>query len=350
MSELSRAINATDEEIASALKHAHLPSLINVLVHLTGDSTLLDKSIKPAPMTIGGTPPGYPEEIENRIHDLALKTLIHGRDHGFEDHPVNETLLLEMISFIAGVELTDEYIPYALDELNIAPKQEESPLEPAVTRNFHVAIVGGGMSGLLAGIRMQELGVDFTIFEKNADVGGTWYENRYPGCRVDSPNHVYSYSFKPKDWPQHFSDRNALLGYFQETADEYGLREHTRFETEVRELRFNEGTSTWEIKVAGPNGVETTVANAVIAATGQLNRPKMPDLDGIEDFKGPWFHSAEWDHTIPAGRKTRRHHRYRCLRISIYAGSREGSRRCKGVHANPTLGRDESCVPRVHHR
>ncbi|MCE2405883.1 MAG: NAD(P)/FAD-dependent oxidoreductase [Pseudomonadales bacterium] len=303
MSELSRAVNATDEEIASALKHAHLPSLINVLVHLTGDSTLLDKSIKPAPMTIGGTPPGYPEELENRIHDLALQTLIHGRDHGFEDHPVDETLLLDMINFIAGVELTDEYIPYALDELNIAPKPEEPPLEPAVTRNFHVAIIGGGMSGLLAGIRMQELGVDFTIFEKNADVGGTWYENRYPGCRVDSPNHVYSYSFKPKDWPQHFSDRNALLGYFQETADEYGLRAHTRFETEVRELRFNVGTSTWEIEVEGPNGVETTVANAVIAATGQLNRPKMPDLEGIEDFKGPWFHSAEWDHTVPLAGK-----------------------------------------------
>ena len=113
MTELSRAINASDEEIERALQHAHLPSLINVLVHLTGDATLLDKSIKPLPMTIGGTPPPYPEEIENRIRKLALETLIHGRDHGFEDHPVEESLLLEMINFITGVELTEEYIPYA---------------------------------------------------------------------------------------------------------------------------------------------------------------------------------------------------------------------------------------------
>ncbi|MCY4095751.1 MAG: NAD(P)/FAD-dependent oxidoreductase, partial [Gammaproteobacteria bacterium] len=270
MSELSRVINAGDEEIERALQYAHLPSLINVLVHLTGDSTLLDKSIKPQPLTIGGTPPPYPEDIETRIRELALKTLIHGRDHGFEDHPVEESLLLEMINFITGVELTEEYIPYALDELNIAPKQKEPPLSPDQAQDFHVAIIGGGMSGLLAGIRMQELGVKFTIFEKNADVGGTWYENRYPGCRVDSPNHVYSYSFKPNDWPQYFSDQNTLLGYFQETADEFGLRNHTRFETEVRSLRYESNASTWEIEVDGTNGLETVVANAVITATGQL--------------------------------------------------------------------------------
>lgn len=298
MSELSRAINASDEEIERALQHAHLPSLINVLVHLTGDATLLDKTIKPEPMTIGGRLPTYPEEIETSIRRLALKTLIHGRDHGFEDHPLETSLLLKMINFIAGVELTDEYIPYALDELNIAPKPKEQPLSSSVAGNFHVAIIGGGMSGLLAGIRMQELGVDYTIFEKNADVGGTWYENRYPGCRVDSPNHVYSYSFKPKDWPQHFSDQKTLLSYFQETADEFELREHIRFETEVSSLRYDTGSSVWEIQVEGPNGEETVNANAVIAATGQLNRPKMPDLAGISDFKGNWFHSAEWDHNV----------------------------------------------------
>ena len=298
MSELSRVINASDEEIEQALQHAHLPSLINVLVHLTGDATLLDKSIKPQPLTIGGTPPPYPEEIETRIRELALKTLIHGRDHGYKDHPVDESLLLEMINFITGVELTEEYIPYALDELNIAPKVKEPPLNPDQTQAFHVAIIGGGMSGLLAGIRMQELGVEYTIFEKNADVGGTWYENRYPGCRVDSPNHVYSYSFKPNDWPQHFSDQRTLLGYFQETADEFGLRDHIRFETEVRSLRFDTDASTWQVEVDGPNGVETVVSNAIIAATGQLNRPKMPDIEGIDDFQGDWFHSAEWDHSV----------------------------------------------------
>ena len=154
------------------------------------------------------------------------------------------------------------------------------------------------MSGLLAGIKLQELGINFTIFEKNADVGGTWYENRYPGCRVDSPNHVYSYSFKQKDWPQHFSDQKTLLGYFQNTADEYSLRDHIRFETEVLELRFDAAASKWHIDTISPNGAETTVVNAVIAATGQLNRPKMPDLDGIEDFTGDWFHSAQWKHDI----------------------------------------------------
>ena len=204
------------------------------------------------------------------------------------------------------------------------------------------------MSGLLAGIRMQELGVQYTIFEKNADVGGTWYENRYPGCRVDSPNHVYSYSFKPKDWPQHFSDQNTLLGYFQETADEYGLRDHIRFETEVSSLRYDTDTSTWNIEVNGPNGAESVVANAVIAATGQLNRPKMPDIAGVEDFQGDWFHSAEWDHSVSMAGK----------RVGIIGTGAsafqftpevvKGSVGRHGLHENTPLGRDQPDLSRVH--
>ena len=90
------------------------------------------------------------------------------------------------------------------------------------------------MSGMLAAIRLQAGGHAFTIVEKNADVGGTWLENTYPGCRVDNPNHIYSYSFEPNhDWPQHFSTQPVLLAYFRRVADKYGLRKHIRFETEV---------------------------------------------------------------------------------------------------------------------
>ncbi len=298
MNEPFSALNASDEEIENALEHAHLPSLVNVLVHLTGDAELLHNTIEPVPMTVGKTPDPYPQAVEAKIRKLALETLINGRDHGFKDHPVSDALLLSMMNFITGVELSDAYIPYAMSELNIATQAEPSPIEAAKVNGFHVAIIGGGMSGLLAGIRMQELGVPFTIFEKNADVGGTWYENRYPGCRVDSPNHVYSYSFKPKDWPQHFSDQKTLLKYFQETADEFGLRKHIRFESEVTTLRYDASSLTWDLELRTSNGIDSAKANAVITATGQLNRPKMPDLNGIDSFKGPWFHSAEWDHHV----------------------------------------------------
>jgi 4-hydroxyacetophenone monooxygenase len=136
------------------------------------------------------------------------------------------------------------------------------------------------------------------VIEKNADVGGTWFENTYPGCRVDSPNHTYSYSFEPNDWPQHFSDQKTLLGYFRRVADQYSIRDMIRFNTEVESATYDEATGTWQVAVrpAGGGPTEVLTANAVIAATGQLNRPRWPDIPGQDRFEGVAFHSAQWEH------------------------------------------------------
>lgn len=291
-------ISASDEEIARALQDAHLPSLINSLIHLTGDRSLLETDIRPRPMTIGSNPSPYPPNLEASIRERALDVIKSGRDDGFETHDIDNTLVLGMMNFITGVELSDDYIPYLLQELDVNPKPKTTPAVSKSGRDFHVLIIGAGMSGLLAAIKMQELGIRFTIIEKNEDVGGTWFENRYPGCRVDSPNHVYSYSFKSSDWPQHFSDQKTLLRYFQDTADEFQLRGNIRFQTEVTSLRYENGDATWAVEVETDGGKETIQANAVISAVGQLNRPKLPDLEGIATFEGPSFHSAEWDHSV----------------------------------------------------
>jgi 4-hydroxyacetophenone monooxygenase len=162
---------------------------------------------------------------------------------------------------------------------------------------FRVIVIGAGMSGLLSAIRLKEAGIDFEVIEKNADVGGTWYENTYPGCRVDSANHVYSYSFRPQDWPQHFSAQAVLHDYFSRCATDYGLRETIRFETEVIAARFDESAKLWRIEVrCSDASTETLHANAIISAVGQLNRPQLPDLPGRDAFAGVSFHSAEWQH------------------------------------------------------
>ena len=98
---------------------------------------------------------------------------------------------------------------------------------------FTVGIIGAGMSGIAAGHRLGQAGIDYVVFEKNPDVGGTWFENTYPGCRVDVPNHLYSYSFAQTDWGQHFSSQDVLLDYFRRCADELGVRDHVRFEVRV---------------------------------------------------------------------------------------------------------------------
>ncbi len=147
---------------------------------------------------------------------------------------------------------------------------------------------------------MQQAGIEFVIVEKNDDVGGTWFENSYPGCRVDNPNHNYSYSFAQRhDWPLHFSTQDVLLDYFRQCADAFGLRDRIRFRTEVLAATWSEDDARWTVRVRTPDGDEEALeANALISAVGQLNRPNFPDIAGRESFAGPTFHSAAWNHDL----------------------------------------------------
>ncbi|MFD0735545.1 flavin-containing monooxygenase [Planotetraspora mira] len=155
-------------------------------------------------------------------------------------------------------------------------------------------------AGLLAGHRLDQAGIPYTIVEKNDDVGGTWLENTYPGCRVDVSSHLYNYSFfTHDDWPHYFSSQDVLLDYFRQFADRNGIREHIRFGTEVLAAEFDDDTCTWTVRVRTPSGdTEVLGAQAVISAVGQLNRPSYPRIEGRDDFTGPSFHSARWDHGI----------------------------------------------------
>ena len=162
-----------------------------------------------------------------------------------------------------------------------------------------VAVVGAGMSGLLAAHRLRQAGIDVVVLEKNADVGGTWLENTYPGCRVDVANNLYSYSFAQTAWPQHYSSQDVLLGYFRRFAEAFDLRSLIRFSTEVVEATWSEDDQRWTVRTRAADGTEDeVVADAVISAVGQLNRPRYPDIEGMGDFDGPAFHSARWDHSV----------------------------------------------------
>ena len=156
------------------------------------------------------------------------------------------------------------------------------------------------MSGLLAAHRLTQAGIPFTILEKNGDVGGTWLENVYPGCRVDNPNHNYSYSFAQRhDWPFHFSTQDVLLRYFRECADAFAVRPHVRFDTEVLRAEWSEADARWRVHTRAADGREDVLeAEVLISAVGQLNRPRYPDIEGFGTFTGPAFHSATWDHGV----------------------------------------------------
>ena len=303
------------EPLDQALETAHLPALSAALVHLTGDTGWLRPEWRPTytPLSRGET--GVPEEEQAKMRaaaKVAITAYLTGKAP-MAAIPAPD-VVHQMMNFVAGAEIPEGYGEFLTDELAIDGHSSKDPdwTAPelkAAARKLNVLVVGAGMSGLLSAIRLTQAGVPFEIVDKNPDVGGTWLENTYPGCRVDSSNHIYSYSFEPNHfWPQHFSTQPVLLDYFRGVAGRYDLKKKVRFEAVVEEMAWDEARSVWRARLKTPSGIEHVEANAVVTAVGQLNRPRYPDIKGRESFVGPSFHSAEWRHEVDLAGKIGRAH------------------------------------------
>lgn len=168
-----------------------------------------------------------------------------------------------------------------------------------VTADYDVIIVGAGFSGLYLLHRLRDdLGLRVKVIEKAADVGGTWYWNRYPGARCDSESHIYCYSFNDEileewQWSQRYPEQPEVLEYLRFVADHLELRPDIEFETEVTSATFNESAGAWEIRT--DQGTRES-AQFFVTAVGCLSKPFYPDFDGIESFEGEWYHTATWPH------------------------------------------------------
>lgn len=293
-------------DLETVLKDAHLPALMTALVHMTGDTHWLRSEWTPVYNPLSRGDPGIPEEEQAKIRAEAAKAIrayLEGKPMAMPNPPID--VLRRQMDFVAGAEIPEQYVDFLTDELVLKGRSSkdphfEAPPVQAAARKMKVLIVGAGMSGLLTGIRLSQAGVPFEIVDKNADVGGTWFENTYPGCRVDNSNHMYSYSFEPNHaWPQHFSPQPVLLEYFRGIAKKHDLKKHIRFETLVEQLAWDEAKEIWRATLKGKDGkTEVVEATAVVTAVGQLNRPRMPDIEGLGTFEGPAFHSAEWRHDV----------------------------------------------------
>jgi cation diffusion facilitator CzcD-associated flavoprotein CzcO len=158
-------------------------------------------------------------------------------------------------------------------------------------------IIGAGFGGIGLGIKLKRAGLsDFVILERSRGVGGVWRENSYPGAACDVPSHLYSFSFEPKaDWPERYASQADILGYLEHCARKHGLDAHIRFGAEVTEARWDEATAHWIVRTHDGAVFET---QSLVTATGQLSRPLLPHMPGIERFTGPVFHSAAWRHDI----------------------------------------------------
>ncbi len=294
-----------DATIAAYLEDVCVPALMCSLVHMTGDPSWIRGELRPQAAVLNDFTFGMPAEMRAEVLRRAVPAIAAYRDGGCVPFIPDEALATEMMGFLGCAPLDTAVVPMFLEDLHLDGRDsgaitwaEEIPA--AVKDDAHVVVIGCGESGILAGIRLSEAGLPFTIVEKSDGPGGTWWDSRYPGARVDIGSHFYCYSFEPADrWSEYFVRQPELRDYFADVVDRHDLRRHCRFGTEVVAARFDEPSARWVVTVRDRDGHTDTIdARFVISGVGALNLPKMPDIPGMDSFAGPSFHSARWDSSV----------------------------------------------------
>jgi 4-hydroxyacetophenone monooxygenase len=283
--------------LRAALSEANIPTLLMVLAHLTGDDRWLSDPYRPRrgkaleDNDTGGLPAGVQQEIREQV--LATVREFHaGRLTASELTPDRAAA---MLAVALDEAVPAEYGPLLMEELGLISRDVlvATTVRPA---DLRVLIIGAGLSGLCAAIKLKAAGIPYVVVEKNTSVGGTWLENTYPGCGVDTPSHLYSFSFAPNThWERYFAKRDQVADYLERLADRYGVRDDIRFGCEVELARYEPGSATWEVVIRTRGGREVRTCDVLISAVGMVNRPAVPPLPGLESFEGPAMHTAQWD-------------------------------------------------------
>ena len=296
-----QALVADDSALAEYCQGGELPVLLLTSAHLSGDLSLLRDAWRPQ-YQLAAYAPHLDANEDAEARAACLAALRRFRDSG---RPVpgrpSYDLFQSALSWICGEQaevmhdMLREQIVFGEDDPQ-RPNWRKADLDP--DRELQVAIVGAGESGLLTAYRLQQAGVQFTLYEKNSELGGTWWENRYPGCKVDINSFIYSYAFAQKVWPDYFGTRDEVLDYLRDFARRSGVREKVCFGTEVTKARWDAQRQQWELTMKTADGLRQSWADVLVSGVGQLNRPSFPDIPGRGDFAGDSFHSAQWDESV----------------------------------------------------
>lgn len=287
----------SEDWLDEATAVANVPTLACMLVQLTGDLSWVRGRFVPS-RTRGledNDDGGLPGEVQAEIREAAaheLRKYIKGAAPALPE-PSGE-LLREMMSVSLGEEIPAAYIPMIRHELGMAePAAVEQP--PVVPHGFTALIIGAGISGLCAAIELAKAGIPYVIVERSHELGGVWFENRYPGAACDVPSHLYSFSFATFRWSRFFAGSREIHTYLAEVADRFSVRQHIQFGHEVVEARWDEARSTWSADVRLDDGsVETVSASMIVSGVGAFNKPRLPDIPGMDEFAGVSVHTARY--------------------------------------------------------
>lgn len=293
--------------LKDALREADLRVLLMALFQMTGDRRWLAAPYRPKRdvKLIADEDAGFTPAIQAEIRAAALQILTHPDSRPAVPAP-DEALMVEMMCACLGEDVPPDYAGMMREELGFAKRQitwaDEAPDNLADMKP--VVIVGAGASGIALGANLESLGIPYVILEQHDEVGGTWLVNRYPGCGVDTPNHAYSFSFgKRYRWSRYFSSRDQIQDYLERSATDFGVRGNIRFGTTLTGAEWRDDARCWRLTCDGSDGPQTLDAFALVTAVGQLSLPAMPDIDGIDRFDGPLFHSSRWPNDLDVAGK-----------------------------------------------
>ncbi|MFI9382116.1 flavin-containing monooxygenase [Kutzneria sp. NPDC052558] len=284
------------------LDAAETVNLLLSAVHVTGDTTLLDRyGDRVGRLSMYGPGPESPAEptaspeVRAELIDLLCATLSTDDQPDYL-HPSPE-LFTRMARVATGQELSDRYVRMGMEQAGFVPDQRAVPPTTTPPRTLNLAIIGAGMTGIDAAIKASDRGFDFEVYDKASGVGGLWWSQTYPGVAVDTPSIYYSLSYELRpDWSKFFPVGDEYRSYLTELAKKYDLAGHLRFNSEVIRLEWLEADQVWELTILDTeeHTTRTVRAAAVITAAGHLNRPKYPDVDGRESFRGESIHTSLW--------------------------------------------------------
>src|SRR5437867_160910 len=284
--------------LRQGVDEANIPALLMVLVQLTGERKYLEPPYAPSrgkgldDNDSGGLPDGIQAEIREAAW-AAITAWVDGREPALP-RPANAELAAMLA--VAMVEA----VPAEYGD-NVVATMHPDPAPEAVrpAKALKAIIIGAGISGMVAAVRLREMGIEHTIFEKNHEFGGTWWENRYPGCGVDTPNLTYTFSFRPNDWSAFFPLRDEIENYLRATARESGLYDCVRFGTKVERAEWLSDRNQWQVTVRAEDGTkEVHHADIVMSAVGLLNMPVVPDIKGLSGFAGRVVYTSDWPQDI----------------------------------------------------
>lgn len=286
---LDLALQAADDRILAAIAYQ-----LTGEAHWLSDAT---KSLLPpvGTATLGAeeTAAGPAREAQETLH-AAVKDLLRKTD--ISTPLPAEHISDELVEFVLGQPMPSSYTAMLRESFEpalpaVAPK--------AGSQMPSIIIVGAGFCGLTMAIRLRELGLPFQILEKHDEVGGVWHENSYPGCAVDTPGYIYSFASAPSnDWSAYHPERDEILAYIRKTTEKLGIRDHLSLNCNVEKMAWSTSEEQWVLDVKTPAGAREMRCDILIVGLGTLNQPKYPQIEAIEDFQGPTFHTGRWRNDV----------------------------------------------------